>query len=152
MLSSGFYALEIKQLQRRHIIERPSKTVSVLEFMRMLKHSNSLPKKVLVVGLDRMLYLTFRMYQEGEKGKQAVKQTIKVLSHTLNKAQVRKRLLKERPTVFFALEYIEHARRWQAGVRIRPKDEPLELFQLENFFRRCEVEEIGTEIICYSRF
>lgn len=151
ILSPGFYTLEKGHLQRR-IVARPKKTMSVIGFLRALKHGEALPKEVLVTGLDRMLYQVYRMQGEGEAGRQAVRQAVNALSRALYNPQARNRLLTESPVVLFTLEYVEHGERWKAGVRIRPKNEPLELFWLEQFLPRCEVTEMGGESVCYSQF
>lgn len=151
MLASGFYAMEKSQLQQR-IIARPKETMSIISFLRVLRHGGWLPKEVLVTGLDRMLYQVYRLHGEGATGRQAVLKAVNALSRALYNPQARNRLFTESPVVLFTLEYIEHGERWKAGVRIRPKNEPLELFWLEQFLPRCEVTEIGSERVCYSRF
>jgi len=153
MLGAGFYVIEKSQLQRR-IVARPKETMSVLGFLRALKHGNPIPQEVLVTGLDRMLYQVYRLHGEGETGSEseAVRQAVKVLSRALYNPQGRQRLLKDAPVVLFALEYVEHGEHWRAGVRIRPKDEPLELFWLEQLLPRCEVTDAGGESVCYSAF
>ena len=151
MLASGFYAVEKSQLQRR-LVARPKETMSVIGFLRALKHGGRLPKEMLVTGLDRMLYQVYRLHGEGAVGRQAVHQAVNALSRSLYNPQARNRLLIESPVVLFTLEYIEHGEHWRAGVRIRPKNEPLELFWLEQSLPRCEVTEIGGESVCYSQF
>jgi len=151
MLSSGFYALEQSQLQRR-IVARPKQTMSLLSFLRALKRGEPLPKEVLVMGLDRMLYQVYRLHGEGETGKQAVRQSVTTLSRALCNAQTRPRLLRDAPVVVFVLEYVEYVEHWRAGVRIRPANEPLELFWLEQFLPHCDVTDMGGESVCCSMF
>ncbi len=151
MLRAGFYALEKSQLQRR-IVARPKETMSVIGFLRALRHGEPLPKEVLVTGLDRMLYQVYRLHGEREAGRQAVRQAVNALGRALYNPQARNRLLRDAPVVLFALEYVEHGEHWKAGVRIRPRNEPLELFWLEQFLPHCEVTEIGGESVCYSSF
>lgn len=139
------------QLQRR-IVARPRETMSVISFLRALRYGGRLPKEALVTGLDRMLYQVYRLHGEGEAGRQAVRQAVNALSRSLYNPQARNRLLKDAPAVLLALEYIEHGEHWRAGVRIRPRNEPLELFRLEQFLPRCEVTEMGGESLCYSQF
>ncbi|MBI3989516.1 MAG: hypothetical protein HY347_07850 [candidate division NC10 bacterium] len=149
--SPGFYAVEKSQVQRR-IVARPKETMSVISFLRALMHGGRLPKEALVTGLDRMLYHVYRLHGEGAAGREAVQQVVNALSRSLYNPQARNRLLTESPVVLFTLEYIEHGERWKAGVRIRPRNEPLELFWLEQFLPRCEVTEMGGESVCYSQF
>jgi len=151
MLAPGFYAIEKSQLQRR-LVTRPRETMSVLGFLRALQHGQPLPNEVLVTGLDRMLYQVYRLHGEGEAGKQAVRQVVNTLSRALYNAQARHRLLTAGPVVIFVLEYVEHGEHWRAGVRIRPRNEHLELFWLEQFLRRCEVTDVSGESVCYSAF
>ena len=151
MLASGFYVLEKNHLQQG-IITRPKKTMSVLGFFRTLRHGQSIPHELLVTGLDRMLYQIYRLCGEGTTGKQAVRQAVDVLSRLLYNPQSRQRLLVEAPVVILSMEYLEHGEHWQAGVRIRPKNEPLALFWLEQLFPRCEVTEISGESVCYCHF
>jgi len=150
-MSAGFYALEQSRLSR-HLVARPKETMSLLYFLRVLQHGEPLPKEVLVTGLDRMLYQVYRLHGEGESGKQAVRQSVNALSRALYNPRARKRLLMDAPVVLFALEYIEHGEHWRSGVRIRPANEPLELFWLEQFLPRCEVTEIDGESVCFSAF
>ena len=151
MLLPGFYAIERSQLQRR-IVARPKETVSVIGFLRVLWSKQPLPQEMLVTGLDRMLYQVYRLHGEGEAGKGAVRQTVRMLSRALYNPQARPCLQRHAPVVLFVLEYVEHGEHWRAGVRIRPKDEPLELFWLEQLLPRCEVTDVGGESVCYSAF
>ena len=132
MLVPGFYVLEKGQLQR-HLVASPRDAMSVLAFLRVLRHNDPLLREVLVTGLDRMLYQMYRLHGEGEIGKRAVRQGVNVLSRALYNPQARQRLLIDAPVVLFVLEYVEHGERWRAGVRIRRAigDEPLELFWLD---------------------
>lgn len=151
MLVPGFYALEKNQLQRC-LVARPRETMSVLGFLRALRHGQPLPKEVLVTGLDRMLYQVYRLHEEGDAGKQAVRQAVNTLSRALYSPQARNRLLTVVPVVIFVLGYVEHGEHWRAGVRIRPRNEHLELFWLEQFLPRCEVIDVNGESVCYSAF
>jgi len=151
MLAPGFYALEKSQWQRR-IGPRPKAMMSVVALLRSLRHGESLPKEILVPGLERMLYQVYRLHGEGDAGRQAVRPAVNALSRALNNPQARNRLLREGPVIIFVLEYVEHGEYWRAGVRDRRTDQPLELLRLEWLFPRCEVTEVGGESVCYGRF
>lgn len=150
-LAAGFYALE-KSLYYRRLVARSRQTLSVLGFLRALRHGTPLPQEVLVTGLDRMLYQVYRLHGEGQGGRQAVRRAVNALGRALYNARARNRLLTNAPVVHFALEYVEHSEHWRAGVRIRPSNEPLELLGLEQFRPHCQVVEVGGESVCHSPF
>lgn len=151
MLKPGFYAVEKAQLQRI-CASFDIEIMSLLRFLRTLKSNQPLPQKVLVKGMDRMLYKVYQLHGEGGKGTEAVRKVVRVLSRSLYNAQTRPRLLQKAPVVIFVLEYVEHGKHWWAGIRHRQTNQPLELFRLEDFFpHEPSLEQIG-EIVCYSHF
>ena len=149
VLLHGIYVFEWRVLRKR-VIQRPAAQMSMLAFLRAVKRRESLPREVLVAGLDRLLYQVYWLHGEQETGRKAVRKVVKVFGNALYRG--RDHLMRQAPVVLLPLEYVELGDYWKAGVRIRPKEEPLELFRLEWLLRRREIKDIEAEPTCYSSF
>ena len=155
-LEAGFYALEISAWRR---LEGPWKrtglsfeVMSPVSFLRALTQGQALPARVRIPGLDRAIYQIYRQHEcQGERGaSRQVGQVVREIGQILYRS--RERLLREGPVVLFVLEYLEHGMYWRAGIRHRGTGQPQELFRLERLFPRCEVTQVGGEIVCFGRF
>lgn len=134
-LRPGYYLLEKRQLGQA--IPRPSKTMSIIAFLRAVRRGESLPDQVCVLGLERLLH-------HADDPRRAAR----VIQQALYNPRAKRHLRRQGPVVILPLEYLELSTYWKAGIRQRRARH--EVFHVEWVLPRADIETVGKADVCYS--